>query len=981
MATRKILLQEDINGTLPENHITNEHHDIGIGRNRLIVPEYGAFYNKSLVIKDLQGNVIDPGGYSVYELYEEAADKSGEAVYNSIVIEDQNVPSKVTIEYRAYGGKFARNARLLVEWVNEKLNQAVDPIEFKDLTDRPHAYDPEWHLQLWDEVYGWSYIKRPLDKLENDIVLDRTVFYHDIINDIKARLEKANNDAKYYADFVAGKAVNDTITQVSKQKLGVHLLMNLKTASEGEMQAMAKENFVASKIIEDKYINKKGLIAFTEVLKKRSVSMDQTNLGRTNIDPIRANRGAIISIGNGGIVTFLSKKEIINNNNHYEENVYPSKYPLDDRFTVLRVTHNLEDHGGVFIGFNNTTGEMYSGVLKTDNCFARIKWFKFYSEAYVDTLKDALFEHVKLTNNPHKLTKKQVNLDKVMNLPVITLDQVMGEEPTDSYITLDALQVFMTKHLLNLKPEFKEDGSLDKDSDPFVKPNVIFTPCDNKAKMYDFPGEGQLIKTFCDGTDRFARYSDGKGSYKDVVLELNSDDCGFVEHPAQGTILGTKCSGTTKMNIVADGRGGQSEVSVEVNSKECGAASYPAAGTPLGEECQGNDKVRFYADGNGGKTTSIIEKNSATCGFTTTTLPPNVSVMPTPPPTTTAAPGTPTTTRNPNCPERGTIVRRTCFGNDRVVIWADGNCGELENVVGTDLRNAPECMPTTTTTTTAAPRVKAITLYCSLSKSEVNQTMRFTGRLSAFSANTNITVVLERCEPAGTVASGNYRNWSAAKSSSVDIAFTGDGTWTFDYRDDGVDFPRNTKWSFRLTDGAGTVSNTVVVDFVGAGQGSQPTSAPPAPTTTPAPPAPTQAPGPTPAPTPAPAPTYTPQLVLTTTSTNINGENLNNDKMTLKVSSGKPNTNYSAKIMWQGTNPPWNTAAAQLLLTFNVATNSSGVGQNTGTFTEIFGPRTANANQMYGTFMSGAPGRVYVLIDSSKSNEIAMTSSNNTQTG
>ena len=618
MATRKVLLEEDRTALKPENYIQGEGVNIGIGRDRLVRFEYGAFYEEDFKLLDENGAEIDRDKYTFHDLYVEATRNSGKAVWNCLVVNDPSVPEKLVGWYHGYGGRFAVNARILIDWLNEKLATVVDPIEWLALRDRPSEYTPKYHKHLWDEVYGWSYFKRPLDNIENAIELDKSYFYNMLIKDIQRKLEEANARAMELANYYATKAVSDATVNINKEKLGIHLLANFYTATPIEMARIAKEDFDSKTILEDKYINKKGLIAFTEELNKRSVKIKDTNLGTKEVFIRESKRGALIGLGNAGIATLESKAELAKNGNFYEENVYPKNYPDTDRFTVLRVTHNLTDHGGVFLGFNNTTGEMFSGTLKDDYCFMRIKWYKFYSELTFNSIKGALQEHIKATNNPHKLKKKQVQLEHVKNLPVATIEDIMKGEPVDAYLTLDGLQMLMAKNLLNLKPEFKEDGSLNKDSDLFNKPNIIFTPCDKKVPD-NWPPEGQLLKTYCDGSDRFQRLADGKGGFVDKVLELNSDDCKYFEIRPQGEVLYTKCLLKDQWTVVADGRGGTTEVLSVMNSTDCGFIPPPVAGTVLGEECQGTDKIRKYADGEGGQTTSIVEANSMECGYTTTT--------------------------------------------------------------------------------------------------------------------------------------------------------------------------------------------------------------------------------------------------------------------------------------------------------------------------------------------------------------------------
>jgi hypothetical protein len=888
MATRKVLLEEDRTALKPENYIQGESVNIGIGRDRLLRFEYGAFYEEDFKLLDENGTEIDRDKYTFHDLYEEATRNSGKAVWNCLVVTDPAVPEKLVGYYHAYGGRFAVNARILVEWLNEKLNTAVDPIEFVDLIDRPRAWTPKYHKHLWDEVYGWSYFKKPLDHIENAIELDKSFFYNMLIKDIQRKLKEANDRAMQLANFYATKAVSDATINISKEKLGIHLLANFYTADPAEMRKIAKEDFNTATILEDKYINKKGLIAFTEILNQRSVKISETNLGTKEVFIRESKRGALIGLGNAGIATFESKDELVKNGNFYEENVYPKNYPAKDRFTVLRVTHNLQDHGGVFLGFNNTTGEMFSGTLKDDLCFMRIKWYKFYSELTYNSIKEALAEHVKATNNPHKLTKKQVKLENVKNLPVATIDEIMKGDPIDAYLTLDGLQMFMAKHLLDLKPEFKEDGTLNKDSDLFNKPNIIFTPCDKKVPD-NWPPEGQLLKTYCDGTDRFQRLADGKGGFTDKVLELNSDDCKFFEIRPQGEVLYKVCKEKDQWTVVADGRGGTTEVLSAVNSQECGFVPPPEAGTVLGEECRGTDKVRKYADGNGGITTSIVEANSVECGFTTTT------------------------------------------------------------------------------TTTTAPRGKKIMLYSTHRKIEKGTVETFTAHFTNFEPNTTVGFNLQQREPMGTVFDGKFKEWHDALDGSVQIDSSGSGQWQQTVEDDGSTVPRGTVWNNRIQDTDGTISNSIVRDFVGSGDGDTGVQPPTLPPVT------------------DPPVNIKPQLSIEPSSDwRVNALNLS-PTFTFNLTGGAPNTNYYFRFMhrrhppMQGIDDKWNLIE---VWNGNLTTNGAGTAKYFGSHNTIYAHLNNHAGGAYDTIQIFNYNKAWLeLEDGTKSAEIIVINQVNDQTG
>lgn len=66
---------------------------------------------------------------------------------------------------------------------------------------------------------------------------------------------------------------------------------------------------------------------------------------------------------------------------------------------------------------------------------------------------------------------------------------------------------------------------------------------------------GTFIGSYCIGTTKFGRYSDGVGGYTTVLLQEKSVDCGFT-HDVAGTVLTTYCANYNRYKKVADGIGG-----------------------------------------------------------------------------------------------------------------------------------------------------------------------------------------------------------------------------------------------------------------------------------------------------------------------------------------------------------------------------------------------------------------------------------------
>lgn len=85
-----------------------------------------------------------------------------------------------------------------------------------------------------------------------------------------------------------------------------------------------------------------------------------------------------------------------------------------------------------------------------------------------------------------------------------------------------------------------------------------------------FPEAGELVSTFCVGTTKMGRYTDGAGGTYEQVIETNSVECGYISYPEAGTLITTFCAGTTLMGRYADGHGGTYDQVIQEKSYECG---------------------------------------------------------------------------------------------------------------------------------------------------------------------------------------------------------------------------------------------------------------------------------------------------------------------------------------------------------------------------------------------------------------------------
>ena len=653
---RIIFLKKDVTGLLPDNFIQDEILVTVTGSNRLVIPEYGAFFEQDFELRDADTNdVISKDDYYFSDLYQEATQESGKAVWNIAIIRNPNINTNLKISYRAFGGPFSRNARLLVEWIKEREQDFINPATWEEVEDIPKKFAPSFHYHLLRDIFGGEYFEQGLKRIENSILAGNSEIIQSIIKEVIAKLNASRETAMHLSKAIVESSTSKILGTINKKYLGLDLVVNLDLATRSEIERAADISVSQSMFDVDKYINKDRLKIFSDLVKDAIVSSKNTNLGLDKGvigEPTKAN---LIATVNGATIVLDSMENNKANNVIYEQVVYPKNYPPSDQFTIVRLANNPKDKGGIWLGFNTAKLDAYIGIMNGDECFRRMRWYKFYTDGNLADIAQRVRDHINDTKNPHELTKEQIELGDVENYPVVTEAQILAQESVKSYMTMDTLQYFMAAHLLNLKANPNEDGEVDLKADLFDKANIIYTPCD-KTPAPVCPPKGQLIKTYCDGSEKIGRWTDGACGFTDSVMESNSDDCDYFDQPKQGTEISTFCEGYNLMAKVSDGRGATFDSLKEEKSPKCGW-NPPELGTLISTRCDGYNTISKYADGQNGNYEVTTSVNDPKCGYVPLSV-------------------------------EGTVITEFCNGPNRVTRHADGKGGTFEVISAI---NDPEC--------------------------------------------------------------------------------------------------------------------------------------------------------------------------------------------------------------------------------------------------------------------------------------------------
>ena len=667
--SRVIFLKKDDTGLLPDNYIQDENLVTSSGSNRLVIPEYGAFFEDNFQMKDAITNaVVSPDDYYFADLYQEASQATGKAVWNLVILKNAAINNEVKISYRAYGGPFSRNARKLIDWLREKEQDFLHPASWSEVTDIPKKFTPAFHNHLLRDIFGGEYFEEGLRRIENSITAGNSHIVQSINNEVIEKLQETRATALELSKAIIETSTNSVLNKVNKKFLGLDLVANLGIATYDDMQRAANTNVSASMIAFDKYIDKKRLKIYSDLIKKSVVSSKDTNLGLTTMDLTVSTKANLIATVNGAVITLDSMENHRKNKVSFDLVVYPKGYPEEDEFTVIRVTNNIKEHSGVWLGFNASKLTAYVGIMVGDECFRRMRWYRFYTDGSITEIESKVQEHIRDTKNPHELTKEHVELEAVENYPVVTEAQILAQESTKSYVTMDTLMYFMAAHILNLKANPNEDGSVDLSADLFDKANIIYTPCD-KTPAPVCPPKGQFIKDYCVGTEKMGRWTDGACGFYDEVMESNSDDCDYFEMPKQGTVLNLFCEGYNQMAKISDGRGATYVAMHQEKSSACGW-NPPALGTLISTRCEGYNTITKYADGLNGNYEVNTSINDPKCGYI-------------------------------EQPAEGVILAVFCNGSNMVTRYSDGKGSSFEVLSSI---NDPKCNGTSQQPVTYPPQ-------------------------------------------------------------------------------------------------------------------------------------------------------------------------------------------------------------------------------------------------------------------------------------
>lgn len=196
----------DETGELADNYIENERRDPGTGTYRAIFARFGAFYAKSLIVRDGNGNIVTTDKYKEALPNPIISAKVAKDVIGAIVIEDSTIPGPFFIDYQCVGGPWAASNEHIIE-LYKQLMTDTRPVRWPDIIGKDDVFKPAPHFQDIGDLYGAEYFVAILERLGNAILMGDNASHDEIFRmidtlrtDTEARLDDLERRLRLYID-------------------------------------------------------------------------------------------------------------------------------------------------------------------------------------------------------------------------------------------------------------------------------------------------------------------------------------------------------------------------------------------------------------------------------------------------------------------------------------------------------------------------------------------------------------------------------------------------------------------------------------------------------------------------------------------------------------------------------------------------------------------------------------------------------------
>lgn len=222
----------DRTGKNPDNLVRGEIHKLSSNPLRVIAPQYGAFYTKSLKIFDTATN--EPLKYNIDykfgELNQDASLLYANEIAHLIIIHNKEVSHIVSIEYQVVGGPHT-NDNTAIKQMYEAVLKDNREVLWENVLEAPIEYPPMVHAQMLSTLYGFEPLIGAIERLGNSITLTNVPAFEYLIEWLKNELKKFE-----LSDLMQHIKRMDNPHNTTKEQVGLGDVENLPVVTEQEIE-------------------------------------------------------------------------------------------------------------------------------------------------------------------------------------------------------------------------------------------------------------------------------------------------------------------------------------------------------------------------------------------------------------------------------------------------------------------------------------------------------------------------------------------------------------------------------------------------------------------------------------------------------------------------------------------------------------------------------------------------------------------------
>lgn len=240
------ILKLDLTANDPDNFIENETHSlttIDSSPNRILIPRYGSFYRKGLLVRETSGTPLTYGkDYRFGKHEQEFSTLTGLDVESFIVITKTTVSNNITMTYRALGNESNVSHESLQELL-ELVRDSELIQDFKDIVGTPSGYPgDESHLHKYWQLYGFESLIENLTLLGTALGDNRRGLQSSGNEYSNIYLNLLNDVLVHYRSFIGHLSDYDNPHDTTAKHVGLEKVNNWRLASFDESKDRSINN-------------------------------------------------------------------------------------------------------------------------------------------------------------------------------------------------------------------------------------------------------------------------------------------------------------------------------------------------------------------------------------------------------------------------------------------------------------------------------------------------------------------------------------------------------------------------------------------------------------------------------------------------------------------------------------------------------------------------------------------------------------------